>query len=68
MHLSLNYFAIDLIAGAFAEKRPHEARRRCFGVFFLWLFGSLPLQFFKVGDTPLQFTYSQAYHYNSRFV
>jgi hypothetical protein len=32
------------------------------------LFGLVPLQFSKVGDTLLQFTYSQAYHYNSRFV
>jgi hypothetical protein len=25
----------------------------------------VPLQFLKVGDIPLQFTYFEAYHYNS---
>jgi hypothetical protein len=29
------------------------------------LFGLVPLQFLKVGDIPLQFTYFEAYHYNS---
>jgi hypothetical protein len=32
------------------------------------LFGSVPLQFFKVGNMPLQFVYSEPYYYNSNFV
>jgi hypothetical protein len=32
------------------------------------LFGSVPLQFSKVEDIPLQFVYSESYHYNSHFV
>jgi hypothetical protein len=33
--------------------------------FLLGLFGYVPLQFSKVGDIPLQFTYFEIYHHNS---
>jgi hypothetical protein len=36
------------------------------GIFF-GLFGFVPLQFAKVGDIPLQFTYLEIYHYNFKF-